>query len=757
MVTTAKLTIGGVTIVGGEYGSFTWPQTLGIEAPRVVWRLPVDAASKILAGPREVTIKMVSSTGKTKTIQRVYVVGEDQSPDKLIRSVIFSDVRFYLPFGWVRSAYNLTIQSGTLRQTTADGLPVPTLPIVSNLIFAPYSLYGSDDGKSGKPFNADQVALDVIDKARKGHDFPEIAFRNLARNRSSFVPNNVYVDASGEAAIGQVLGALGGLDLRVSDDANLELVNAYQGAEKATLDPIARGYSLERKGQMRWISMGNVAPTGGVIQLTRRVEVRADSWEVQPALSATLGDNATWGFDNTPTMINVLPVTDLTLPAIAGGTSSVQGTLLPVDEYCADIASLNDQPGALAGYGGATPLTRSYLLGGNNGQRSSSPLMSEKLELNFCSDRGSGAGPNVKWGARCRALRACFRQVYKLNPVFSRQCLPGSIKAERVGLLDAANATRQPATVYMDYCQRPAGRGLAPDDKFGWNLNSIPSATAGGAALSGNPQSYPTGIKFYPDQGLYNINPFPISNATPAPFDVSCLDPTTGVFKFSPTVNPTLRHEAMTLSGLVWAFPITNGGAINQGAAISYWEQGQMLLTHRVALIFSAIPGGPNNTNALHKYKVSVADALARLGAPSNAVTPRAPTRELRVREGVAQARIPWDDSLRQQLLGCFSQTGTSDPSKLVPVNNTELQDFATAVFAVYMSACLDHYEGEMQIAFDDGANIAPIGSLRQVLHTFTFDGACYTTLRSDGVVPVPAPENIISQSSRNVLFRGVT
>lgn len=749
-VTTAKLTIGGVTIVGGEYGSFTWPQTLGLEAPRVMWALPVAAASQILAGPREVTISMTSSAGKTKTIQRVYVVGEDHSPDALIRRVVFSDVRFYLPFAWVRSSYNLTIQSGTLRQTVADGVPIKTLPIVSNLIFAPYSLKGSDDGKSGVPFNADQIALDVIEKGRKGHDFPEIAFRNLARPRTSFIPNNVYVDASAEAAIGQVLGALGGLDIRVSDDANLELVNAYMGAEKSTCEPIVRSYSLERKGVLRLISMANVAPSSGIVLLTRRVEIRADSWEVQPSAASTQGDNVTWGFDNTPTMINVAPVTDPQLLPTAGHQgSAVQGTLLPIDELCARIAALNDQPGSINGVGASTPLTRQYLLGGNGGRRSSSPLMSEKLEVNFVDDRGTGTGPNTYWAARCRALRASERQVYKLNPVLARQTFPGSIKAERCALLDAANATRQPATVYMDYVQRPAGRGLAPSDKFGWNVNSIP------AAGGGNAQAYPTGIKSYDDDpGPYNQNPFLLSAATPSPFDVACLDSTVGVFKFTPTVNPELRHEAATLPGLVWALPTVSPSEINRGAAIGYWEQGQMLLTHRVALVFSAIPGGPNTSNALHRYPVTVQAALARLGAPSDAVMARAPARELRVREGVALARIPWDDDLRQQLLGCFSVSGTSDPSKLVPVNDAELADFAVSVFAVYMAACLDHYEGVMEIGFTP--ELAPVGSLRQVHTTFMPDGTVYTTLRADGVVPVPAPENLISQGSRNVLFRGI-
>jgi len=79
------LKVGDVVIKGGNYGSFQWPKTLGLEAPRVVWQFAPADASAILAGPQETTIVMRDATGKTKTIKRVYVVGEEFSSDALIR------------------------------------------------------------------------------------------------------------------------------------------------------------------------------------------------------------------------------------------------------------------------------------------------------------------------------------------------------------------------------------------------------------------------------------------------------------------------------------------------------------------------------------------------------------------------------------------------------------------------------------------------------------------------------------------------
>jgi len=752
---TPSITIGTVTVKGDEYGNHDWPVTMGIQPPRVVWQFAPDDAQALLDGPQEVTLTVTDSAGVKKEWKRIYVVGEEHSPDKLVRSVILTDVRFYLSYGWVRSFYNIMVASGTLRQVVADGLPVPFLPAVANQIYAPYSLKGSDDGTGGVPWTLDQIAADVLNLACTGHDFQAIVVRNKSSKRTSTaVQRDIYVDATGDVAVGQTLGAVGGLDIRVAADGAIEIVEAYLGAEKSTVDPIVKAYSLERKGVLRWVDMSHTAPAGAKILVTRYCEVRADSWESQPG-SGALDDDQLWGTDNNPSLINVIGVTDpqlITQPgvkAIPAGQSAVQGTLLPVDTYCPSVAALGDAPGPSNGVPGAQVLSRSYLLQGVGGNGACSPMMSNALERNFqAQDIGLGFS-NLNWALRCNALHD-LRKRYKLNPVFARQCLPGSIKAERAGLLDAATATRQPATVWMDYVQRPAGPGWAPSDKFGWQVNSIPGiGTSGGD----NPQGFGTGIKTYLNDSLPD-NPFPLSSAKPAPWRVAVEDPTTGVFTFAPSLNRDLATaQTQTMAGLIWGLPVTASDQINKGNTIANWAQGKMLLTHRVAVVFSAIPGGPREA-ALQVYKVSVTDALSRLGAPSDAVTPKAPMKELRVREGQCFARIAWDDAQRQNILGCFSDVGVGDPSVLVPVNNLELQDFATAVFANYMAAVLNHYEGTMQVGWSP--EVMPSGSLHQVIHSFGSDGRFYTTLSARGTTPVASPENLISQASRNVLFRGI-
>ena len=461
------------------------------------------------------------------------------------------------------------------------------------------------------------------------------------------------------------------------------------------------------------------------------------------------GDDITWGVFNSPTLINVLGVTDTLLPGAGGVPGAVHGTLLPVDTWIGLVQALNDQPS------GVPPISRELILAGQGGsgvQGNTSLIMGGKLWSYYLigPDAPAGAGPNLVWSHRLGEIKNKLRKVYKLNPIFARMCRPGSIVAERAGLLDAANQQRQPATLFMDYVERPKNR-IATPTQFGFNINTIPGP-------AGNQQVYPNGIKAYSDPGTYDENPFPIAGVRPAPFTVTVQDRTNGVFSFAPRLQDTSRlmHDAEFFPGLVWRTPASPADA---GKAsddeILYWIYCRMLLTHRLSLVFSAIPGGSNNTAAFQVYPVSVQKALARLGAPPDAVTARAPVRELRVREGVTLARIPWDDATRQQTLSCFTQDprgGFADPGTLVPVNDPELRDFATSIFSTFMAAMLNHYEGSMTIGFSP--SVMPIGSLIQVQHTFT-GGAVYTTLHAAGVTQPAPPDSLMSQSSRNILFGG--
>src|SRR5262249_11318655 len=95
-----------------------------------------------------------------------------------------------------------------------------------------------------------------------------VFFRDLSslRTRGTWNPSDVALDAPGNVALGQALGSVGGVDVRVAADGFLELVDAMLGAEKALIQAVCT-YSLATpggvtpKGLMRYCAMNHVAPT----------------------------------------------------------------------------------------------------------------------------------------------------------------------------------------------------------------------------------------------------------------------------------------------------------------------------------------------------------------------------------------------------------------------------------------------------------------------------------------------------------------
>lgn len=733
IVQAVQVSIGGMPVVGDRYGNHDWPVTLGINGPHVVWKLAPDVV-EVLLKLQETEIKITTPSGKVTIFKRIRVLREVPTEDARIRAVALSDVRSYLSTGWVRKAYNLRVPSATTKLVSLNAaLPAaspsslqPPLTL-QNYLFAPFSLRGSDDGTAGVPWNADQIADDVLFAACTGHDFPPILFQRKGRKRSSFIPNDVYVDATGDKALGQVLGALGGLDIRVSPLGVIELVDAFMGAETRTLDPVVAAYSLEWKGRLRFVSMSNVCPKAGRVLVTRRVEIRGDAADALAPVSQSAG--------NAPVLTNVIQVTDPTLPYPSAQTPSVRGTFIPATSFFTAVASLADQTAP------APALRYQFLTIGMGGTPSPSFVMSTKLEDMYVTPAAlSFLGPSIVWAARCRSIRAHWRRTFRLNPTFAKQCLPGSIKAERAALVDPATGTYQPATIYTDFCQQPTNRGLFSSPTFSWNMNMIPGSTAGTIKTYNNDS--------FPD------DPFPLATVQPAPFGLTVLDPTNGIMTLDDLPDPAGKRQNTLIPSLLVDAPVVDSSRILKGNTIGYMEQSQLVTTQRVAIVFSAVPAGPNNVNQLHEYPVDLADALKRLGVDDNAVEAKGPAVDLRIRDNVAQARIPWEDENRDALLGCFSNSGVQDPSDLVPVNDAELQDYATSLFSCLVAMLLDRYEGAAQIEFRP--DLAPVGSLTNVTHTVMADGSLYTTLFAQPAPPALDPESLMKQGSRNVLFRSL-
>lgn len=733
MGATPTLTIAGLPVSGGHYGAHEWTLTMGLGAPEILWALPPDVAAAVLAETEtEIVFTAADGGGEKVTIKRVVVVNEVPSGDPLVRVVRLSDVRWYLPRKRAFRSYNVRLgSSGQRRLLQVDGVPQETLAPIETPTYATPSLKGDAFGVNApRPYTAAEVMADVQSVCALAPTLcspprPPITFRDESSvsARSALIPQDVQVDAASNVSLGQALGLIGGVDVFVDLDGAIVFVNAFMGAERAMIERLVP-YSLFARGMIRWISMASVAPHEIRVLYTREVEVRADGIERQEG--ATQERLST----EQPVVTNVIQVTDLTLPGVTdpelGGPTytAIQGMFVPVDSFLAAVELKGDR---IANGLAPNPLTRRMICDAYHGGG-----------LQRLYVVGLGGEPNYLWQGRVGSIMRDYRLTWRLNPRFAARCVPGSIRPLRAALLDPATGTRQPSSVWADYCRRPTIQGIPTAAKAGWNVNVVPP----------NAGQNPGPTKAYSDTS-FPSQPFPLTSCTTtAPAILSVVDPVTGVFRLDYVGDPQ-GYTGETDPSLVQDLPTDDIGNVNGAGAVPSWAHAKLLYSARVAFIFSAIPWGPNSEASLHKVVVQPSSAVARLGA-SPQPAGKGPAFELRVGTGLTTARIAWDDGLRNQILGLFTESGPVEG--LTPVNLGELTDLAGSLAASLMAIMLDHFEGSADIGWTP--SLRPLGSCNAVSFKLDGEGGLYTGLTCAQVSPPANFESFLTPATRAILFR---
>ena len=731
-VTTVK--IAGKTVAGHHFGPHSIPDQLGPSAPSFVWALPPAIAEEVLK-LRETEIEITTPTGLSRKWSRIVVVAESPSADPLVRNVILSDIRYYLARVHLRRIFNQRQPAGATKILNAgSSQPVETLQKNAQITYNPASLVGGGSASQGlRPWTADEIVREIgqaIANRTAGLGVPAVTFALKGRSRGNYIPNNLFLSGPGNVVLGQVLAAAGGLDVRVSPDGVLEFVDAFLGSERKTIAKCVN-YALENMGTLRLVRMTNVAPSAINVLYVRRLEVRADAWEQAPSATSSPAKG------NLPVLENVGLVTDLQVKDVTTGAVYTQNTPVPFDTLLASINALNDAP-----YWAILPFTRETLI--------NAYLNPKLLEENWViPPKNDSSAPNLLWAARLAMAFACFRRLYRLNPAFAQRCVPGSIRAERAALIDASTGTFQNSPVYVDHARRWFSRGQASESLHGGNRACFPPDD-GQSLARGYTKNYG------PNEDFLNA-PVPIGQMPGgrSPFEARLVDSVIGMFNIEPAKDP-FYQIAETLPSLVTQIPTMDCFAIAKSGGNPYWERSGLSYTHRLALIFTATPAGPNSEASLHRYTVTPGSALNRLGVATGSVNANGPAFDIPVQPTPTLcARFAWDDNKRQILLDCFtSPNGSTVAETLVPVNDLELQDYSTGVAATLMAAMLDHYEGQTTIAFSP--DVRPIGSLAQVVHTVDVEGSLWTTLTCRPAIPPVQPEHFISQSTRSNLFQNL-
>lgn len=713
--TIPRLTIAGREVPARGYGPHSWFRPFGIEAPEIIWCLPVDIAEEVLDLQETEITMAVAGQVTPKTIKRVKVVKESRSDDPLKRYVVLSDARWYWPRIYVKCDYNLRIQSGETELLKVDGSPLEVDPVNYRTTYASSSLKG---GKT--PWTADEILDDVF------QHFLKVTTKRLSRSLGGYAPNDVHLDGPGNVSLAHALAEAGGLDVRINDDGDPELVDAFLGSEKETIEKFIP-YSLLRRGVMRWISMSNVAPKSVSNGFDAELEVRADGWLRAPGTG--LVDVGSY-----PTLDMVIQVTDKQLattdPVSGKSYQAVCGSYLPADQWFDAVAGDAVVP-APAPIPPQVSWSRAY---------ECIDFFRGFMEFWYVTGQTGGLEASAAWSGRFRSMKENFLKTWRLNPAFSSLCVPGTIRPVRAQLLDAANQTRQPSPVYQDYCRRPSVRGVRDEKNFGWNIHAIP----------GTPLTQKVGATKAYDDPDFPAQVVKLENCLQAPVSVGLADPVAGIFRFG-FKKDVFDHSAELVPALVQQLPTNDLDQVNRGAGLAYWEQSQIVTTHRVILVFTAVPAAA----PLYFVDASFEEAIARLGVTTT-TTPKGPVFQTRTGPALQTARIAYSDKYRAATQAIFAPGDATTARALLhafqPVNFSILKDYTISVGATLYAAMLDHYEGEQDIAFSPDA--MPIGSLKHVTHTFHEDGSVFTTFVAKHSIPPVQPIHVLERGARAAIFR---
>lgn len=766
----AIVSLAGVPISGDAFGSHTWGPTLGSIAPAAVWSVSpyhlkvLQAIKPNQYGGCETIISITPPGGKETIWQRILFVKEVASPDPLIKRVLLSDVRWYFRTKHYKRLFNFRVPSPATMVVGVDGATSgfqQLTTVQSTILYAPLSL------KNG---NATNTAQDILaDAAAFAQSNWGVPTRFLCRNMSAYTPTEAAFDAPFSNALGQVMNTAAGVDVRVAQDGALEVVDSYMGAEKNTVTA-AMPYSLEGKGLLTWIDYSRLCPTVFNFLFQRLCELRVDAYE--PAPGATTPASTYPGNPNPqPTAYNVIKVVDTQLtvsdPTNIGPSAPytvAEGSYVAVDPWFAGTPSpARPLPALVAPEQALTWSRQTALLLGNG----------DRLRIKFA--RNMASANNVIWAQNTSQVQEDLRLTYQLNPQIAAQCLPGSIEALRANVVDAQTGLRQKSPAFFDYTLYPTLRGIVSETHLAWNVPCIPDATTGLGSAQAQPltKTYGQPAESFPD------NPVPLSTLKRAPCDVVMLDKTNGIFHLN-LVQDRMGHVARFVPGLTFDVPVCDNFQIHQqntttpGASNPFAASSQWIQTHRVVVVLSAMPAGPNGRGQFDVFSIPAADALKRLGVSADAVTAAGPQMDQRVppMDGSLASRIPWNDTFRQQILGFFNPTAPSNNpvnpgdvrlqfagkgavgSGPAPVNGIELQDYAASLAAIRVAQFLNHFEGTAATYYQPG--VMPLGALQAVMHTVTPDGQLFTTLDCKHQTPSMVPEQFMSWFSRMSLLRAL-
>lgn len=707
------------------------------------FRMPADLVEEIFekAKPFESELVMSDmdpmSTNRVNRVEnrvkKLTVLGTGPTDSPHDKTLIVADRRWALNRVHVYRTYNIRRKSGRRRRVSGESGIKASDVLIDDVAYAKWSLKGG-----ATVWKTEEVIEDLMNAAVGEGEW----VNGLRRGDKEFTVTlpeveNLEIDLPADAAIGQLINALGGqVGITVTSEGQYRLFPKLDNQERQVvgiqeerdtfvdvLNPLV-GYELADPQDRR-----RERPTEVRVMFTRVMELRIDF--------ADKGDGGTAGTDEEnppPKMVNVLPSPeDFQTSGAATAKKVVAGQWIEVDLFLDYLKLKSVEEGISPGL---PPFTKTIL---NKGWLCNIPEVYADADID---DSGL-------WANRIAALRNHYRVTYQIEKLWRDRIR--TIQPYRVSIQDYETGSRAPATVFTNYATYNSWRARGKSVKqkeAAWRMlqnrfaNPLDKKHLKGGAVVGTNQK----------------------DLKPAPCFARVVDEEQGVIQleFSTGADVTgemtkLIRSALDKDGL----PSNNPNFKRQ-----YLQQAKLAKEHEVSVILTTTLGAPAGKRGLHQIVVSAEDGQKLLPTVKRGKA-EGPPLEVRVAPTMEAARMGWDDDLSEAIRTGFaipSDGKVDEPlgeSLGVPINDDQLQEIAKAVAARVYSRYVDRVEGglttPMRAVNEFGEYSGGVrGIISDVRYAIDPEVGMITTATVDSQAPEVAIEALLPPSYRRLIERMV-
>lgn len=687
------VTLAGVTLPADT--SVVWEFRYGVD-PYTTY---VSVAAADVATFDALVGKATTLVIGTRTINDVWVLGVEPGPLPELRRVTLADRRWKWNRQHVRRDYNSRVRSGD-RRLVAEGVSDDVREIAEKVVYRQASLKNGTTPWVGRDVLAD--VLELVDG--------KAAAKVWQAARTGPPIEDLHLDDPGDAAIARALEACPGASPWVDDAGNVlwadTLDQAGAAAALAAAAPPAVGWGLAGITRNQGIRPANVNVLFSIEQ-----ELRFDSLDEGGAYAPARTSRY---------LENVAPIPDASL-TMADGRVLIRGTYVTFDElFRAWNLSTVARPGKRV-----QPLPISH----DMVQRAW-----WNLEFLYTSLGQSVSSTTDDWAARIQCVRNHYRLTYRIAPYWQNRIL--SLRANRVGIFDPVTQSRSPALVFCDYTIDPTAHGAYSDAGLQHSLmvvdgynTSLPLAKAAPATLSIVDK----------DLGIVRLN-FGSDTyglfATKYPCGID----------HGPALDFRKEQTPPLALGTVYGTGVGGGG---EGARLS--------ANHKVGIVLTGVPFGPNNGDQLFRVKVAAGEVESLVPGASPASGP-----DWDLRCSVTAARFMWRDENEADIDKVFGRdVDTPEKQPTYPASKLEaagllvdgkaMKALARAAAAALYSTLVDRISGAHGYAL--AGSVDPVGNLVATRVEAHPNGALMLVLRFGGQTQRLDLFQLLDAGTRRTLF----